>query len=442
MQENKVNKNKVFVIGVGMTKFLKPGSHNYSYIDLGKQSIQNALKDSKIDYKLVDTAFVGYVFESSCAGQRVLYEIGITGIPIVNVNNNCATGSTAFNLSYNSIAYGQSNVSLALGFDVMQKGPLPLDVTNPIAPTYNYAKDLILSYNYNDKIPSAPQLFGFAGKEHMEKYGSTQNHLSKISVKNYKHGSNNPYAQFQNPNINIKTVNNTKSICYPLNKLHCCPTSDGSACAILCNEEFVIKNKLQDNAVEILACVLETDKDNTFSSKSRIDIVGYQTTKRACQKALKLANIKSINEIGAIELHDCFSSNELITYEALGLCNQGEAGQFIDNGDNTYGGKFVVNPSGGLTSKGHPLGATGIAQITELCWQLRNKADKRQIKNLKYAMSHNLGLGTAIVITILKKYCIEENNKLNANIHSKIKLDQYNQNYNINNYSRNISAKF
>lgn len=406
-------KNKVFIIGVGMTKFRKPGSHSFSYIDLGKEATVKALTDANIDYKSVDQAYVGYVFQSSCAGQRVLYEVGMTGIPIVNVNNNCATGSTAFNLAYQSVKAGVSDCALALGFDVMQKGPLPLDVTDPIAPTHLYAKGLIDSGVYHMKGPSAPQLFGHAGREHMEKYGSKQDHLSKISEKNYNHGSNNPYAQFQTP-LSFDKIQSGPLICSPLTKFHCCPTSDGAACVLVCNEEFVVKNKLENQAIEVLASVLETDKYDTFDKNSRIDIVGYQTAKRATAKALQLAGLK-IEDIGAVELHDCFAANELITYEALGLCEQGKADDFIDKGQNTYGGKYVVNPSGGLTSKGHPLGATGLAQITEISWQLRGMADKRQIKDLKYGLTHNLGLGSAIVVTVMKKYNdIQDKNKTSS----------------------------
>jgi acetyl-CoA acetyltransferase len=417
-----MNNNSVFIIGVGMTKFFKPGSHSFSYIDLGKEEVIKALDDANIDYKSVNQAYVGYVFQSSCAGQRVLYEVGMTGIPIVNVNNNCATGSTAFNLAYQSVKSGISECALALGFDVMQKGPLPLDVTDPIAPTHKYAKDLIDEGKYNFKGPSAPQLFGHAGREHMDRYGTTLDQISKISVKNYQHGSNNPYAQFQQP-ISLEKVKEAPIICSPLTKFHCCPTSDGAACAIVCNKEFMIKHGLQNQAIEILASVLETDKFDTFSSKSRIDVVGYKTAQRASKKALSLAGL-DISDIGAIELHDCFAANELLTYEALGLCTEGKAGEFIDNGDNTYGGKYIVNPSGGLTSKGHPLGATGIAQLTELSWQLRGMADKRQIKNLKYALSHNLGLGTAIVITILKKHNKIFDGKKTSSHPDKIKIEQ------------------
>jgi sterol carrier protein 2 len=261
---------------------------------------------------------------------------------------------------------------------------------------------LIIEKKFNPKIPSAPQIFGAAGLEHMEKFGTTLNHLYKISVKNYSHGKNNPYAQFR-LTISEKDVEKSPAVCHPLNKLQCCPTSDGAACSIVCSEKFLFENNLQNQAIEILACELGSDKYDTFSNNSAIDRAGFNLAKNVSQKAYKKANLKP-SDINVVELHDCFSANELISYESLGLCEIGSAKKFIENGDNTYGGKFVVNPSGGLTSKGHPLGATGIAQITELTWQLRNMAEKRQVKNAKYAMSHNLGLGSAVVITILKKF--------------------------------------
>jgi len=402
---------RVFIIGVGMTKFVKPGSHNLSYIDLGKQAVSRALLDSGISYEKVESGFVGYVFQSSCAGQRVLYEVGMSGIPIINVNNNCATGSTAFYLAVNSIKSGSNECSLALGFDQMKKGPLPMDLSEPTHPVYKYAEPLIKKNKYNQKLPSAPQLFGAAGLEHMEKYQTKLNHLHKISVKNYKHGMNNPYAQFR-INVSEQDVEKSQNICYPLNKLQCCPTSDGAACAIVCSEDFVIKNDLKDQAVEILSCCLGSDKYDSFQDESAIARVGFNLAKRVSEKAYKEANL-TVNDIQIVELHDCFSANELITYESLGLCETGKSKDFIEKGDNTYGGKFVVNPSGGLTSKGHPLGATGIAQITELTWQLRKMADKRQVYNAKNALAHNLGLGSAVVVSILRKY----NDKFNCKDH-------------------------
>ncbi len=408
---NKPKQRKAFIIGVGMTKFLKPGSHNLTYYDLGKQAVSRALVDSGISYSQIESGFVGYVFQSSCAGQRVLYETGITGIPIINVNNNCATGSTAFYLAVNAVKSGSNECTIALGFDQMKKGPLPMDLSEPTHPVYPYAEPLIKKGEFNAKIPSAPQLFGAAGAEHMQKYKTELKHLHKISVKNYKHGLNNPYAQFR---ISVSEADVAKSqlICFPLSKLQCCPTSDGAACAIVCSEGFICKYGLQDQAVEVLACCLGSDKEDSFQGDSSISRIGFNLAKEVSGKAYKEAGI-SAKDLQVVELHDCFSANELITYESLGLCEEGKAKELIDKGDNTYGGSFVVNPSGGLTSKGHPLGATGIAQITELTWQLRNMSDKRQVKGVKHALAHNLGLGSAVVVSILKKY----NEKFNIKEH-------------------------
>ena len=393
---------KVFVIGVGMTKFVKPGSHELTYIDLGRQAVNRALMDSGISYDKVEQGFAGYIFESSCAGQRVLYDVGMTGIPIINVNNNCATGSTAFYLGVCAIKSGQANCVISLGFDKMKKGPLQMEVSSVSHPVYKYAEPLIRNNKFNHKLPSAPQIFAAAGNEHMERYGTKMSHLCKISVKNYRHGLNNPYAQFRKT-YTLEEVESSSMVTYPLTKLQCCPTSDGAACVLLASEEFVKNNMLENQAVEVLSCILGSDMHDSFANDSAIDRIGWSLAKRTADQAYKSAGITA-RDLNVVELHDCFSANELVTYESLGLCKQGEASSFVDKGDNTYGGKYVVNPSGGLTSKGHPLGATGIAQISELTWQLRHMADKRQVDNPRYALAHNLGLGSAVVVSILKKY--------------------------------------
>ena len=436
--ENKNNFRKVFIVGVGMTKFLKPGSHELSYIELGSLAVRRALNDSSLKYTDVESAYVGYVFNESCAGQRVLYEVGMTGIPVVNLNNNCATGSTAFNMAYNSVKAGLTDCSLALGFDQMKPGPLPMDATVKTHPVFKHIEPLIVEKKFNSKIPGAPQQFGAAGLEHMKKYGTTHDQICNISVKNYSHGVNNPYAQFRKE-YTCKQVADSKMITYPLTKLNCCPTSDGAAANIVCSESFVKAHGLENQAVEVLSSVLGTDKNSTFDNKSDISLIGYDLCKSVAEKALKEAKI-TINDVNVIELHDCFSANELITYEGLGLCKQGEAGKFIDNKDNTYGGKFVVNPSGGLTSKGHPLGATGLAQLTELAWQLRGMSEKRQVKNAKYALAHNLGLGSAVVITILKKY--NDNYKRKSDQTSDPDLLEKFESEKVDNNSNSLFPKF
>lgn len=388
------------MIGVGMTKFEKPGRRDdFGYPVMAKEAIEKALQDSKITYDKIEHACVGYVYGDSTCGQRALYEVGMTGIPVYNVNNNCSTGSTALFMARNLVLGGQAECVLALGFEKMERGSLSnkyTDRENPIE------KHVICLANMADieKAPIAAQFFGNAGLEHMKKYGTTPVHLAKIAYKNHLHSTNNPYSQFQDK-YSLEEIMNSPKVTGPLTKLQCCPTSDGSGAAILASEDFVIAHNLQNQAVEILAMEMMTDLPSTFEDESAIKLVGYDMTKNAAQKVYAKAGC-SASDVDVIELHDCFSANELITYEALGLCGEGEAGKFIDSGNNTYGGKYVVNPSGGLISKGHPLGATGLAQCSELCWQLRGEAGKRQVPGAKLALQHNLGLGGAVVVTLYK----------------------------------------
>lgn len=248
--------------------------------------------------------------------------------------------------------------------------------------------------------PITAQLFGNAGIEHMKKYGSKPEHFAKIAYKNHKHSVNNPYAQFQDY-YTLEQIQKSPQIHEILTKLQCSPTSDGSAACVLASEKFVRSHGLEGQAVEILALEMATDMPSTFNENSMMKVVGYDMTKCATEKAFAKTNYKP-QDVDVIELHDCFSANELITYEALGLCAPGKAGDLIDRGDNTYGGKYVINPSGGLISKGHPLGATGLAQCSELCWQLRGLADKRQVPNARLALQHNIGLGGAAVVGLYR----------------------------------------
>jgi sterol carrier protein 2 len=211
----------------------------------------------------------------------------------------------------------------------------------------------------------APKLFGNAGKEHMEKYGTKLEHFAKIAEKNHRHSVNNPYSQFRDV-YTLDQIMKSPKIHYPLTKLQCCPTSDGAAAAIVCSEAFVIKHGLQAQAVEIRGISLKTDFKSTFD-KSSIALIGGDMSKAAADAVYAQSGFKP-SDVNVVELHDCFSANELCTYEALSLCPVGKAGEAIDNNEFTYGGKVVVNPSGGLISKGHPLGATGLAQCAELCW--------------------------------------------------------------------------
>ncbi|XP_054429194.1 sterol carrier protein 2 [Pteronotus mesoamericanus] len=395
------HKRRVFVVGVGMTKFMKPDLGNSrDYPDLAKEAGQKALADAQIPYSAVKQACIGYVYGDSTSGQRAIYHsLGLTGIPIINVNNNCSTGSTALFVARQLIQGGVADCVLALGFEKMEKGAIEATSPNRTSPMDKHIEVLINKYGLSPQSVT-PQIFGCAGKEHMEKYGTKVEHFAKIGWKNHKHSINNPYSQFQKE-YSLDEVMTSRKVFDFLTLLQCCPTSDGAAAAVLADEDFVWKHNLHSKAVEILAQEMVTDFPSTFEENSIIKMVGFDMTKEAARKCYEKSGLRP-SDINIIELHDCFSVNELITYEALGLCPEGEGGKLVDRGDNTYGGKWVINPSGGLISKGHPLGATGLAQCVELCWQLRGEAGKRQVPGAKVALQHNLGLGGAVVVTIYK----------------------------------------
>ncbi|MBB3748019.1 acetyl-CoA acetyltransferase [Mycolicibacterium sp. BK634] len=391
--------NRVFVIGVGMTKFEKPGRREgWDYPDMAQESGSKALEDAGIDYNLIDQAFVGYVYGESTSGQRALYELGMTGIPVVNVNNNCSTGSTALYLAAQAIRGGLAECTLALGFEKMQPGSLGSTFNDRAQPMENHF--LALAEISEVLFPPAPWMFGAAGREHMKEYGSTAEHFAKIGYKNHRHSVNNPYAQFQEE-YSLDDILAAPMIYDPLTKLQCSPTSDGSGAAILASEAFVELHGLAEQAVEIVGQAMTTDFTNSFDGTCKA-LIGYHMNVEAARRVYDQSGLGP-EDFQVIELHDCFSANELLLYEALGLCGEGDAPKLIDAGDTTYGGRWVVNPSGGLISKGHPLGATGLAQCAELTWQLRGTADKRQVSGVTAALQHNIGLGGAAVVTAYQR---------------------------------------
>lgn len=386
---------KVFVVGVGMTKFEKPGAREWDYPDMAREAGTKALQDAGIDYGQVQQAYVGYVYGESTSGQRAVYELGMSGIPIVNVNNNCSTGSTALYLAAQAIRGRTADCVLALGFEKMLPGSLGSVYDDREQPMMRHL--LALAELHEFAMPPAPYMFGAAGAEHMERYGTTAEQFAKIGVKNHRHSVNNPYAQFQSE-YSLGEVMSARAIYGPLTKLQCSPTSDGAGAAILASESFVDKHGLAHQAVELVGQTMVTDLTSTFEDKSAITLVGSDMTRTAAAIVYEQAGIGP-DDVDVIELHDCFSTNELLTYEALGLCAEGDGGKLIDNDETTYGGRWVVNPSGGLISKGHPLGATGLAQCAELTWQLRGTADERQVHGAKVALQHNIGLGGAVVVS-------------------------------------------
>ncbi|WP_280443579.1 lipid-transfer protein [Nocardia brasiliensis] len=390
--------NRVFVIGVGMTKFEKPGRcEGWDYPAMAREAGEHALADAGIRYDQVAEAYVGYVYGDSTSGQRAIYELGLTGLPVVNVNNNCSTGSSALFLAAKAIRGGEADCAMALGFEKMQSGSLEAGFTDREQPLLRHIEALAQLRDF--AMPVAPWMFGAAGVEHMERYGSTRTHFAKIAEKNHRHSANNPYAQFQNV-YTLDEITAAKMVYEPLGltRLQCSPTSDGAGAAVLASERFVEEHDLGARAVEIVGQAMVTDLESSFAAKTARSLVGVDMTAAAARKVYAQADIGP-DDLDVIELHDCFSPNELLTYEALGLCGEGEGHKLVDAADTTYGGRWVVNPSGGLISKGHPLGATGLAQCAELTWQLRGDAAARQVAGAKVALAHNIGLGGAAIVT-------------------------------------------
>ncbi|WP_280266284.1 thiolase C-terminal domain-containing protein [Nocardia wallacei] len=389
---------RVFVVGVGMTPFVKIGSREWTYPEMVGEAVRGALGDAGIGYDRVQRAAVGYVFQPSAAGQRALYDIGLTGIPVANVNNNCATGSTALMLAREWVGGGLAEVALAVGFEQMTKEAMAGPATRPAVTTVDHHLRVMADQYDFGTAPMTTQFFGNAALEHAKRYGTTPEQLARVAVKNHEHSTRNPLAQFRNA-YTLEQVLGDRPVHGPLTRSQCSPMSDGAAAAVLVSEDFVREHGLEAQAVEILAQELVTDGTSAFDTGSMIDVVGAPMTRAASRRVFDTAGL-TIADVDVIELHDCFSINELITYEALGLCGEGESGALVESGATTYGGTCVVNPSGGLISKGHPLGATGLAQATELSWQLRGIAGDRQVPDARIALAHNLGLGGACVVTL------------------------------------------
>ena len=387
---------KAYVTGVGMVPFQKPGASE-SYDVMAAKATRSALQDAGVSYDLIQQAYVGYVYGDSTCGQRALYQVGMTGIPILNVNNNCSTGSSALFLARQAVESGAAECVLALGFEQMKPGAIESVFEDRVSPFQSFddeTDDLVGS----PEIPLALRYFGGAGKAHMDEFGTTLETFAKIRAKSSRHAAKNPVALFRTE-VTAEEVLAAKVV-WPdvMTRLMACPPTCGAAAAIVCSKAFADKHGL-DSSVRIAAQAMTTDGPETFKAHDMREVVGASMAKKAADQVYEAAGIGP-EDINVVELHDCFAHNELITYEALGLCGRGEAGKFVDDGDNTYGGKYVTNPSGGLLSKGHPLGATGLAQCTELVQQLRGTADARQVPGARLALQHNLGLGGACVVTL------------------------------------------
>ncbi|WP_206002393.1 lipid-transfer protein [Paraburkholderia antibiotica] len=389
-------KRAVHVVGVGMIPFTKPGASDPYHV-MGARAAQLALDDAALDYAEIQQAYVGYVYGDSTAGQAALYGVGLTGIPVFNVNNNCSTGSSALFLARQAVESGMVECALALGFEQMVPGALKGAYDDRPSPMARFVDAMTAHQDYRQDAPRAAQFFGGAGLDYMKKHGIRADTFGRISVKARQHAARNPLAVFRQT-LTLDEVMASPAVFGPLTRFQCCPPTCGAAAAIVCSADFARHHKL-DMRVTIAAQAMTTDTRSTFDSDDMCRVVGYDMTVAASKQVYEAAGIGP-EDLDVVELHDCFSANELITYEALGLTPEGTAERFILDGDNTYGGRVVTNPSGGLLSKGHPLGATGLAQCAELVWQLRGDAEQRQVEGARLALQHNLGLGGACVVTL------------------------------------------
>lgn len=387
---------QVLVAGVGMTPFKKPGE-NLSYTEMAAHAVRQALSDAGLQYADVQEVYAGYVYGDSTCGQRAVYEVGMTGVPVINVNNNCASGSTALYLARKAVANGSADCAMAVGFEQMPSGALKTHWNDRPDPLdhFNGVMDEVFGH---PELPMAIRYFAAAGREHMERHGTSLETFAKIRAKASRHAARNPLALFRREVTPEEVLASATIVPGAMTRLMACPPTCGAAAAIFVSKKFAQKRGL-NSTVQVLAQSLVSDREGTFSNKSAISVVGFNMTREAARQVYEAAGVGP-KDIDVCELHDCFAQNELLGYEGLGFCAEGEGQAFVESEANTYGGEVVVNPSGGLLSKGHPLGATGLAQCYELTHQIRGTAEARQVANARLALQHNAGLGGVTVVTL------------------------------------------
>jgi sterol carrier protein 2 len=391
--------SRVRVAGVGMIPFTKPGKSE-DWDVMAEKAVRLALKDAGVSYKQIQQAFAGYMYCDSTAGQSVLYRIGSTGIPVINVNNNCSTGSTALYLARLLVESGAADCVLAFGFEQMMPGALGTIFNDRKSTMAQSGAKFLEMREFDPAKPASAQMFGGAGAEYQQLYGASNETFAMISIKARQHAANNPLAVFRDP-LTLEQILASPHLSGPVTRLQACPPTCGAAAAVLVSARFAAKHGLNAN-VEILAQSLTSDLQKTWDENSLISLIGFDMAKAAADQVYATSGV-SPDDVDVVELHDCFTPNELISYESLGLTPVGTAERYVRDGQNTYGGKHVVNPSGGLLSKGHPIGATGLAQCYELTRQLRGTAEKTQVEGARLALQHNLGLGGACVVTLYGK---------------------------------------
>ncbi|PRP87977.1 hypothetical protein PROFUN_02714 [Planoprotostelium fungivorum] len=405
-----MTRTRTFVVGCGLTKFERAGSSR-DWHELTEEALQTCMKDANVDFmQHVDAAVVGYCYGEPTCGQRAIYSLGHKGIPVFNTNNNCSTGSSAIFLARTLIEAGSHQCVIALGFEKMQRHLSSVYTdrgwSSPLQKHYDHLYDQTtiarepIAKGMNDWTSNVVKMFGEAALEHQKKYGTSDRHFAMISHKNHRHSVNNPYSK-NRKEYTLEEIQGTGKLWGPLTSAQAAPTGDGAAAVLIVSQDF-LEEMMTDTATSF-------DREK----RSMISMCGTDMTREAAKKLYKASGLRP-RDVDVLEVHDCFSSNELMVMEALGLCEEGRGGDLVEKGrwiTNAGGGnhflvgdRWVVNPSGGLESKGHPISATGVAQCIELCWQLRGEAGKRQVGGARVALQHNLGLGSAVVITAYKRY--------------------------------------
>ena len=375
-----------YIVGVVMIKFGR--FPDKTVPQLGAEAALMALDDCGLQIQDMEALYCGNLGQASAmVGQRVLQEIGQTGIPVVNVSNACATGATAFREAWASVKAGLYDCVLAVGVEQMGKGLL-----GGAGGKTGIPKEGLLGSG------TMPAVFAEAGMEHSRKHGTTFEQFAKVSVKNHHHSTLNPKAMYQ-IETPLEEVMNAEMISYPNTKLMCSVNVDGSAAAVICSESKAKELGLMKRAIKVRASVLTSDP---WQERDLVMPDVNSCTRKAAKAAYEMAGIGP-EDVDLVELHDCFATAEILHYENLGLCGDGEAGKLIDDGDVALGGRIPVNVSGGLLSKGHPLGATGIANIYEVSTHLRGEAGGRQVEGAKIGLTHVIGLGSACGIHVLEK---------------------------------------
>ncbi len=377
----------VVIVGGAMIKFGRYPDKTVP--ELAAQAAIEALKDAGMSMSDVQLLSSGNLYQANAMiGQRILQIIGQTGIPVINVSNACATGSTALREAYMAVASGAYDVAMAVGSE--QMGKMGLLGAGGAGGDPAYSTEGVVGSGL------MPAVFGMAGVEHMKKYGTKFEHFAKISVKNHKHSTMNPYSQYQ-VEMSLEDVMNARIVAWPNTLYMCCPTGDGAAAIVIASAEKA--RQYTTKPIKIAASVLTSDpwtqRDLTLPDVNTL-------TRNAAKEAYEKAGVGP-EDVNQVELHDCFATAELIHYENLLLCGEGEAGKMVDEGQTSLGGKVPVNVSGGLLSKGHPLGATGVANVVEIMWHLRGDAGARQVEGSKVGLAHVIGLGSACTIHILQK---------------------------------------